>query len=296
MNRNVDTQQLVIIAKPGPDQPYCQLATAFQNCLCLQSILHPCLNTLRAFSDESHRVGILQELAFAAEDQPTHADLMLPADRYYQASEQKDADYRFPYITATLVSSMACCVGQEQNFYRCSLEAPFHTVRNAFRAAHDPLYGDCSSVLNKVAVIDITDLRKLRYCFLDMPVGCVKCGLRSYHPDMTTMLDVWGGDLPEWEMAEYTPSDGEPITYRIDFDSNGELGPMREARDVEALEMLREYPVIDLATLASKYICSDSSRPSTLVIVNRTKIMLLIMCPPQTAGHPLPGSCPNNRW
>ncbi|KAL2272569.1 hypothetical protein FJTKL_06289 [Diaporthe vaccinii] len=250
MNRNGDTQQLVIIAKPGPDQPYCQLATALQNCLCLQSILHPCLNTLRAFSDERHRVGILQELAFAAEYQPTHADLMLPADRYYQASEQKDADYRFPYITATLVSSMACCVGQEHNCYRCSLEAPFHTVRNAFRASHDPLYDDCTHGIIQVGVIDITDLRKLRYCFLGMGIRCVKCGLRSYDPDMTTLIDAYDGDLPEWQLAEYTPSDGEPISYRIDFDSNGELGPMREAQDVEALEMLRQYPLIDLATLA----------------------------------------------
>ncbi|KAG6356058.1 hypothetical protein INS49_015443 [Diaporthe citri] len=252
MNSTVSTQQLVIIAKPGPDQPYCQLATAFQNCLCLQSILHPCLNTLRAFSDERYRVGILQELAFAAENQPTHADLMLPADRYYQASEQKDADYRFPYITATLISSMACCVGQEHNCYRCSLEAPFHTVRNPFRAAHDPLYKDCSMPGDiTVGVIDITDLRKLRYCFLNMPIWCVKCGLRSYHPDSKTIIDTYGGDLPEWEMADYTPSDGEPISYRIDFDSNGQLGPMREGPDVGALEMLRAYPLIDVATLAN---------------------------------------------
>lgn len=249
----VDSQQLVIIAKPGPDQPYCQLATALQNCLCGQNFLHLCLNTLRAFSDERHRVGILQELAFAAENHPTHADLMLPADRYYQASEQKDADYRFPYITATLISSMDCCVGQEHSCYRCWLEAPFHTVRNAFRAAHDPLYVDCTRGMIVVGVIDITDLRNLRYCFLNMPVWCVKCGLRSYHPDMKTMIDVWGDDLPEWEMAAYTPSDGEPISYRIDFDSDGGVGPMREERDVEALEMLQQYPLIDLATLASKF-------------------------------------------
>lgn len=298
MNRTVDTQQMVIIAKPGPDQPYCQLATAFQNCLCLQSILHPCLNTLRAFSDERHRVGILQELAFAADNQPTRADLMLPADRYYQANEQKNADYRFPYITATLISSMACCVGQEHNCYRCSLEAPFHTVRNAFRAAHDPLYEDCNTRhggIVTVAVIDITDLRKLRYCFLNMPVCCIKCGLRSYRSDRKTIIDVYDGDLPEWEMADYTPSDGEPLSYRIDFGSNGEVGPMREGRDVEALEILQAYPLIDVATLASKFICPESLRASIFVMVIQIKIKLLTMIPPQTAGHPLPGNCLNNR-
>lgn len=248
------THQLVIIAKPGPNQPYCQLATAFQHCPCETKILHPCLNALRAFSDERHRFGILQELAFAAEDQADKADLMLPVNIHYQASEQKDEDCRFPYITATLVSSMGSCVDQGHTEYRCSLEAPFHDARNAFGADYAPDYMDCRSIPGHVTVgvIDITDLRELRYCFLNMPIWCVKCGLRNYDPELPTTADKYAGELPAWEMPDYSPSSGEPISYHVVFDFIGELGFVRVGRDVEALEMLQAYPLIDVATLASK--------------------------------------------
>lgn len=248
------THQLVIIAKPGPDQPYCQLATAFQNCLCEQSILHPVLNALRAFSDDRHRVGILQELAFAADNQAAKTDLMLPADHYYHASEQKDADCRFPYIAATLVSSMACCLGQEHTFYRCLLEAPFHTINNVFGGPDHPIYNNCATYGDiVVGVIDVTDLRKLRYCFLKMPFWCIKCGLRTYDSGKKTTLEAHGGDLPVWEMADYTPSSGECFSYRVRLDSAGMLEPVRQVRDAEALEMLHAYPLIDIATLAGKF-------------------------------------------
>lgn len=255
------THQLVVIAKPRPDQPYCQIATAFQLCLCNTQILHPCLHALRAFSDERHRFGILQELAFAAEDRGDKPDLTLPVGTYYQASGEADGDCRFPYITATLVSSMGSCVDEGHTEYRCSLEAPFHTIQNVFGAAHAPLYRNCEEDAGEnlvevtVGVIDITDLRKLRYCILSMPISCVKCGLRNYNPKLPTIFDVYGGDVPEWELPEYTPSSGEPISYRIEMFSDGDIGPVRVERDVEALEMLQVYPLIDVATVASKLQC-----------------------------------------
>lgn len=253
------THQLVIIAKPGPDQPYCQLATAFQHCPCDTKILHPCLNVLRAFADERHRFGILQELAFATGNETDKTDLMLPADTYYQASEEKDDDCRFPYITATLVSSMGSCVDQGHTDYRCSLEAPFHDVRNGFGEGHVPLYMNCAGDSGGgrgdviVGVIDITDLRKLRYCILNMPIWCVKCGLRNYDPKVPIMVDAHDGKFPEWEIEDYKPSSGEPLSYRVEMDFQSlELETVREGRDVEALEMLQAYPLIDVATLASK--------------------------------------------
>lgn len=259
MSGILGTHQLVIIAKPGPDQPYCQLATAFQNCSCNTNILHPCLSVLRAFSDERHRFGILQELAFAAEDRGGKPDLTLPVDTYYQASEEKDDDCRFPYITAILFSSMGSCVDQGHTEYRCSLEAPFHDVRNAFGEAHVPLYKNCEGDSGGgrgdviVGVIDITDLRKLRYCILNMPIWCVKCGLRNYDPKVPIMVDAHDGKFPEWEIEDYTPSSGEPLSYRVEMDFQTlELETVREGRDVEALEMLQAYPLIDVATLASK--------------------------------------------
>lgn len=288
-------RQLVIIAKPRPGQPYCQLATAFQECWCRQSILHHCLKALRAFSDERHRFGILQELAFAADNQTVKADLMLPADRYYQASEQKGADIRFPYITATLVSSIACCPGQEYRHYRCLLEAPFHTNSNAVRAAHPPLYKDCDDRCITVGVIDITDLEKLRYCFLNMPIWCVKCGLRSYDPERTTTAEKHGGELSEWEMEDYKPASGESIACRLEFDSDGDLETVREARDVEALEMLQAYSLIDIATLAGKFRCLDETDMRASTTVNEVKDMLLTMGSAQIAGHPKPGDYLSNQ-
>lgn len=270
MATNPGTHQLVIIAKPGPDQPYRQIATAFQRCSCNTQILHPCLNALRAFSDERHRFGILQELTFAAEDRGDKPDLMVAIDTYYQTSKEKDDDCRFPYITATLVSSMSSCMDQGHTEYRCWLEAPFHDIRNAFGAAHVPIYRDCEENSGgisgevTVGVIDITDLRKLRYCFLSMPISCVKCGLRNYDPKLPTMFDAYGGEVPEWELPDYTPSSGEPISYRIEMFSNGDIGPVRVGRDVEALEMLQAYPLVDVATLASKFQCLNFIHIKTL--------------------------------
>lgn len=265
MDNTYDIQQLVVIAKPGPDQPYCQLATAFQSCWCQRSILHACLNALDAFADQRHRIGILQELAFAAEIQAPKADLKLPAHDYYQTNEQKDADCRFPYITATLVSNMVCCVGDKHTNHQCALEAPVHAV--TVRAANEPVYAECytksvsgTRSVGYIGVIDITDLGHLRYCFLSMQVFCVKCGLAAYHPGMKTTVDVFDGDVPEWEMVDYTPSSGEPLSYRIDFDSNGDLGPLRPEKDVKAFEMLQAYPLIDVTTLEGKIRCCDFIR------------------------------------
>lgn len=300
----LEAQQLVIIAKPGPDQPYRQLATAFQTCSCSQCYLHPCLDTLRAFSDESHRVGILQELAFAAEHPVVDADFMLPAEEYYEASEQRDADYRFPYITATLVSSMAGCVEQKHlhhnnSNYRCSLEASFHTNKNVFRAAHEPLYMDCTSELRHVTVtvIDITDLHKLRYCFLDMRISCVKCGLRSYHPEMRTLADLYGDKLPDTEMSEYTPSSGWPVSYRTGPPPKGVRGPYREGMDVKAFEMLQAYPVIDLATLESKYrrLDLDVVQTSDPCYNQQREDHIADHETAQIAGQPQPGKWPYTR-
>lgn len=268
MDSTSGIQQLVVIAKPGPDQPYCQLATAFQSCWCQRSILHACLNALNAFSDERHRIGILQELAFAAETQVPKVDLKLSADDYYQTDEQKDADCRFPYITATLVSNMVCCVGDNTN-HQCALEAPVHAV--TARADDEPIYADCytKSVngrrsVDYICVIDITDLSHLRYCFLAMQeLFCVKCGLGYYHPGMKTTQtrdDVLDMGMPEYEMADYTPSSGEPLSYRIDFDSNGDLGPFRPEKDVKAFEMLQAYPLIDVATLEGTIRCCYLTR------------------------------------
>lgn len=303
MATNPSTHQLVIIAKPRPDQPYCQIATAFQNCSCNTQVLHPCLNALRAFSDERHRFGILQELAFAAEDRGDKPDLMLPVDTYYQASEEIDDDRRFPYITATLVSSLGICVDEGHTEYRCSLEAPFHEIRNTFGAAHAPLYRDCEDASGAalgdvtIGVIDITDLCKLRYCFLSMPISCVKCGLRNYNPKLPTIFDVYGGDLPQWELPEYTPSSGEPISYRIEMFSDGNIGPVRVERDVEALEMLQVYPLIDVATVAGKFQCLGFIHMKTLNPLQSTKTrMSLTIDPAQIAGHPRPGECLTNRW
>lgn len=217
---------------------------------------------------------------------------MLPADRYYRTIEQKDADIRFPYITATLVSSIACCPGQERCHYRCLLEAPFHTNSNAFRAAHDPLYWDCNDRYITVGVIDITDLDKLRYCFLNMPIWCVKCGLRSYDPKRTMTADKYGGELPEWKIEDYKPASGESIVYRIEFGSDGDLETVHEARDVEALEMLQAYSLIDIATLAGKFRCLDETDMRASITVSD---ILLTMGPAQIAGHPRPGNYLSNR-
>lgn len=183
--------QLVVIAKPSPDRPYRQLASATQLCLCTQSILIPCLKAVNALSDQRNRAAVLQELKFAADNQAAGADVKIPADVFYQTIDQKDAECRFPYIAATLVSSIAtCCLDQEHAGYHCSLEKPFHTVNAGSVAPVDALYEDCGTDITiTVGVVDITNPHEPRYCFLNMDKKCIKCGLWWYALVNDTIVD-----------------------------------------------------------------------------------------------------------
>lgn len=245
--------QLVVIAKPSPNRPYCQLASAFRSFCCPQGILKPCLNALRVLSDESNRIGIMQELQFAAEYEAVGASMNLPADDFYQSAGQKDADCQFPYITATLVSGMAtCCLDQEHTDYHCELEAPFHAVKNVFPGVVNSLYDDCTTDI-LVGVIDITDLHKPRYCFLDMDQKCIKCGLWSYGLVDDHMVE----GLVPWDITDYTPLPCEVLTV-MEIDSGDVVRSMNASEDVEGLEALRNYPMIDIAALESMFRCPNS--------------------------------------
>lgn len=295
MVSSFDVHQLVVIARPRPDQPYCQLASVFQTCGCAQSILHPCLNALRVLSDEHHQIGILQELAFAADHQAIETNLMLPADQYHLASERKEAYDRYPYITAVLVSSMASCLDHGHNGYCCEMEASFHAVRTAYG---DTILGCRDFTFPRpvtVAVIDITNPRKGRYCFLNMNMNmsCIKCSLQGYSPEMKTIIDHHG-ELPAWRIKDYTPSSGEPLAYRVNLVPNGGIVSTRDRQDVKALEALRAYPLIDVATLASMFPCpypvDQISDPRHDQREKHALVILLTNYSAQVAGHPGPGN------
>lgn len=245
--------QLVIIAKPSPNRPYCQLASAFRPFCCSQGIINPCLNALRVLSNETNRIGILQELQFAAEHDAAGASVTLPADSFYQSTNQKDADCRYPYITASLVSSMAtCCLDQEHADHHCELEAPFHFVKNVFPGVRRFLYDDCTAD-TYVGVIDITDPRKPRYCFLDMDQKCIKCGLWWYGLVNDHIVE----ELVPWEITDYTPLSCEDFLSVMAIDSEDTVRSQNASEDMEGLEALRNYPVIDIAALESMFWCPN---------------------------------------
>ncbi|KAG8163325.1 hypothetical protein KVR01_006622 [Diaporthe batatas] len=243
--------QLVVIAKPSPGHPYQQLASVIQSCPCAQSILNPCLKALRALSDESNRAGILQELKFAADYNVGGADVTTPADDFYQTTDRKDADCRFPYIAATLVSSMAtCCLDQGHYGYDCSLETPFHAVKAGplLVTTGDTLYEDCGTdSAITVGVVDITNPDEPRYCFLNMDKKCIKCGLWWHGLVNDTIMD----DLALWETTDYTPLSCDTLLQILDVGSDTAVSSQSEARGVEASEALRVLPVVDSSALAS---------------------------------------------
>lgn len=251
---SLGAHQLVVIAKPSPNRSYCQIASAFRSCCCSQGILNPCLNALRVLSDESNRIGILQELQFAAENDAADTSMTLPADDFYQSTSQKDADCRYPYIAATLVSSMATsCLDQEHADYHCELEAPFHAVKDVFPGVGDSLYKDCSTD-TYAGVIDITDPCKPRYCFLYMDQKCIKCGLRWYG----VMDDHMVEDLVPWDITDFTPLSCEDVLTVIEIDLGDKARSRTPSEDVEGLKALRKYPLIDIAALESRFRCPDS--------------------------------------
>jgi len=293
MDLSSRTHQLVVITKPSPDRPYCQIASAFHSCCCSRSILEPCLNVLRVLSDESKRVGILQELQFATEYEAVSARMTLPADDFYQMSGQKEADSRFPYITSALVSSMAtCCLDQDHTGYHCSLEAPFHTVNNGCPAPGEPLYEDCITAIT-VGVIDITDPRKPRYCFLNMDKKCIKCGLWWYGLVNDNIMD----ELAPWDITDFKPLSCEAFLSGTAVDSDNTIRSRNEARDVEALEALRVYPLVDIAALASTFRCPHYPyRPSIWPqLLSMARIILLTINSVQVAGRPKRGT-PRGSW
>lgn len=245
--------QMVVIAKPSPGRPYRQLTSVIQSCRCTQSILIPCLKALRALSDEKNRAGVLQELKFATDYQAAGADVTIPADDFYQTIDQKNAECRFPYIASTLISSIAtCCLDQEHAGYDCSLETPFHVVKAGSVVPVDALYEDCGTdTIVTVGVVDITNPHEPRYCFLNMDKKCIKCGLWWYGLVNDSIVD----ELASWETTDYTPLSCDAFLQFLDVGSGSVVPSQSEAREVEALEAFRGFPVVDIAALASMFHC-----------------------------------------
>jgi hypothetical protein len=242
------TQQLVVIAKPSPRHHYRQLASAFQSCSCSRSILKPCLDAIRALSDESKRFGILQELGFAADYETGYAEMnTLPAGDFYQAPGRKEADTRFPYTTSVLASGMAaCCLEQGHPTYNCSLEARFHRAQHNFPSAAGPVYEECDKRIT-VGVIDITDPSKPRYCFLKMHDKCIKCGLWWFCVT-THMQHIVNAP---WDIMDFTPISCDGLLPPRDLASDDAL--------LSLMETLRGYPAIDIASLFGMCRCPNYS-------------------------------------
>ncbi|KAL1847225.1 hypothetical protein Daus18300_014019 [Diaporthe australafricana] len=247
--------QVVIIARPRADKPYRHLASRFYSphCLCPRTVQDLCLDVLRILSDDSHRISILQELVFAAENRDEDVDFMLPAYDYHSQREKKGANYKFPYLTACLILAMAECSCKS---HRALGEYPGPCTDDEFHTDWSyPFddYEECTEILEPtvVTVIDITDLHKPRYCFLSMNDMCIQCALREYNSKSSNHTLPDGGDaedeLPPSKMPMYTPSSGEAVAYDIHLLPHGSSNEKYS----EVLQALKAYPLIEATALAS---------------------------------------------
>ncbi|KAJ0114853.1 hypothetical protein J7T55_004595 [Diaporthe amygdali] len=246
MDPPLNIQQVAVIARPKPDGPYCQMASALQTCRCPRTIIHPCLAALNAFADDKHQVPILQEIAFAAECQIDNNDFVQTSKQQYPTGGKTAVENQFPYIAACLFSAIAFCLDQGHAIYHCSVEKP----RCFYKGKLDIRHKRVGRPTN-VSVIDITDPRNPRYCFLNMDSKCIWCALRDYDPDGINNQDRQG-ELAPWTMPAYTPCSGESLSCRMLYDLyHNVTGFERDRKDLNALEALKAYPLIDVAALAS---------------------------------------------
>lgn len=246
MEAPLSIQQVAVIARPKPDGPYCQMASAIQNCRCRRTIIHPCLAALNAFSNDKHRIPILQEIAFAAEYEIDNKDFVQTPNQQYPKRGQNADENQFPYIAACLVSAIAFCLDQGHTIYHCSVGAPRCCAASKPNSRHKQVGRPTN-----VSVIDITDPRNPRYCFLNMNEQRIRCALRNYDPDGINNQDRQG-ELAPWTMPAYTPCSGESLSCRMLYDLYHDVtGFERDRRDLDALEALKAYPLIDVAALAS---------------------------------------------